>query len=111
MFDHTADLYDAFYDALDKDYGQEARKLIRLVKRVRSARGHRNRPLRTLLDVACGTGRHLEAFAGDHGLECTGVDMSEPMLAIARRRNANARFLRGDMTTLDLAPDTFDVVT
>lgn len=102
MFADTADLYDAFYDALDKDYEAEARKVLRLV------RAHVRRP-RTLLDVACGTGRHLEVFA--RTLDCVGVDIHQGMLDIAARRCPRARFVRADMATLDLSPQRFDIVT
>ena len=102
MFEETADLYDAFYDGLEKDYESEARKVMRLVRR------HKRRP-RTLLDVACGTGRHLEVFA--RTLECVGVDVDAAMLAVAGRRcGANVELVRANMTTLDLGR-RFDVVT
>ena len=77
MFNGTADVYDAFYDALGKDYEWEARKVLRLVRR------HRPRP-RTLLDVACGTGRHLEVFA--RSLRCVGVDLDGDMVRVAAAR-------------------------
>jgi ubiquinone/menaquinone biosynthesis C-methylase UbiE len=102
MFADTADLYDAFYDALDKDYDEEARKVMRLVRR------HLRKP-RTLLDVACGTGRHIQVFA--RTLDCVGVDIHPGMLEIAKQRCPDVTLLRGDMTTLDLGSQRFDVVT
>jgi ubiquinone/menaquinone biosynthesis C-methylase UbiE len=102
MFADTAALYDAFYDALDKDYVAEARKVLKLV------RPHVRKP-RTLLDVACGTGRHVEVFA--RTLDCVGVDIHDGMLDIARRRCPSAQFVRGDMATLDLGDQRFDIVT
>ena len=101
MFEATAPYYDAFYDALDKDYEEEAAKVLRLVRR-------HNRNARTLLDVACGTGRHLEAFA--RTLECAGTDIDGEMLGIAAQRCPGATLVLADMTTLDLGR-TFDVVT
>ena len=101
MFERTADLYDAFYDALDKDYAAEAAKVLRLVRR------HKRRP-RTLLDVACGTGRPLEIFG--RTLECVGVDIDAEMLRIAASRCPGVELVHADMTTLDLGR-RFDVVT
>jgi demethylmenaquinone methyltransferase/2-methoxy-6-polyprenyl-1,4-benzoquinol methylase len=59
-------------------------------------------PSRTL-DVACGTGfltRHLRG-------EVTGLDKSEAMLDIARRRVPGAEFLRGDAVSLPFADRSF----
>jgi demethylmenaquinone methyltransferase/2-methoxy-6-polyprenyl-1,4-benzoquinol methylase len=42
-------------------------------------------PGRRVLDVACGTGSQLRMLA-PLGFACTGVDLSSPMLAVARRK-------------------------
>lgn len=65
-----------------------------------------------LLDLGCGTGRHLAHFAL-RGFEVTGVDLSEHMLGVASRKLAaagcTARLVRGDITRLDeLGLGTFD---
>ena len=67
-----------------------------------------------VLDLGCGTGRHLAHFAAK-GFEMTGVDLSEHMLAVARRRLAaervSATLVRGDITRLDgLGIGRFDYV-
>jgi len=62
-----------------------------------------------VLEVACGTGR-ITLPMGDAGLEITGVDLSEAMLAVARRKMAacptetqgRIQLVRQDMTTLNL---------
>ena len=62
-------------------------------------------PARTL-DVACGTGyltRHLRG-------EVTGLDASESMIAIARERVPEARFVVGDGLSLPFADGGFDRV-
>ena len=102
MADGPADLYDAFYDALEKDYAAEVRTVLRHV-------GSRAPGARTLLDVACGTGRHLALFAAR--LACTGVDLDPAMLDVARARcPRSVRLVEGDMASLDLG-ERFDVVT
>jgi len=57
-----------------------------------------------LLDLGCGTGRHLVHFAR-RGFQVTGIDLSEHMLAIARRKLAEAgcgaTLLSGDISRLD----------
>jgi SAM-dependent methyltransferase len=56
-----------------------------------------------LLDLGCGTGRHLVHFAA-RGFDATGLDLSEHMLAVARRTLAEhcvgATLVHGDITKL-----------
>ncbi|KUM74170.1 methyltransferase domain-containing protein [Streptomyces sp. ISL-22] len=54
-------------------------------------------------DLGCGPGRTTARLAS-MGLSVFGVDLSESMLAIARRENPELRFERGSMLDLDL-PD------
>jgi demethylmenaquinone methyltransferase/2-methoxy-6-polyprenyl-1,4-benzoquinol methylase len=71
-------------------------------------------PYPVCLDLACGTGDVAFLLAGRYpeGV-VTGVDLSEPMLAIARERNrfTNVRFERGDLCGLPFPDDSADVVT
>ena len=67
------------------------------------------------LDVCCGTGDIALGLA-DSGARVTGVDFSEPMLAIARQRIRPEKpglsaFLNGDAQELPFPNETFDVVT
>jgi ubiquinone/menaquinone biosynthesis C-methylase UbiE len=60
-------------------------------------------PPSATLDVACGTGfltRHLRGAV-------TGLDQSERMLAIARERRPDGRFVTGDALALPFANDEF----
>jgi ubiquinone/menaquinone biosynthesis C-methylase UbiE len=61
-----------------------------------------------LLDVACGTGRHLEFLSTS--MQCVGVDIEPALLVIAQRRCPTVTFAPADMRALDLGR-TFDVVT
>lgn len=70
-----------------------------------------------VLDVACGTGDMVVGLA-KQGCTVTGIDISEEMLAIARRKTAAAAphlspptFHLGDAEALPFSDDTFDAVT
>jgi SAM-dependent methyltransferase len=69
-----------------------------------------------VLDIGCGTGSTTLAIArrlGTRG-QCTGVDISEPMLALARSRAARegstAQFVRADAQTHTFVPGSADLV-
>ena len=62
-----------------------------------------SKPLGSTLDLACGTG-DTSIFLHDLGADVVGVDLSEPMLALAKSKAENRKilFLRQNMTSLDL---------
>lgn len=63
-----------------------------------------------ILELGCGTG-HWTQFMAELGFEVTAMDISEPMLAIARNKNiSNAQFLQADATCLPLAKESFDTI-
>jgi len=100
MFGRMAPYYDLLYGP--KDYRSEVRRLVALARRVGRSGG------KDWLDVACGTGRHLEFLRQDHRV--AGVDRSASMLRIARRRLPGVRLRLGDMRTFRLHR-RFDVIT
>jgi SAM-dependent methyltransferase len=69
-----------------------------------------------VLDVGCGTGATTLAVARRLGADaaCTGVDISEPMIALARERAArerlNARFISADAQAHAFAAASFDLI-
>ena len=70
--------------------------------------------VKTVLDLACGTGSYSLAFAG-WGLDVVGVDFEEEMIHYARQKaaessTANVRFLVGDMRKLPDLQKPFDAV-
>jgi SAM-dependent methyltransferase len=93
------ELYDLEYSF--KDYAGEAALLERIID-------DRHPEARTLLDVACGTGRHLEHLRGR--FDCEGVDIDEELLRVARNRLPDIPFQQADMRDFDLGRE-FDVVT
>ena len=62
----------------------------------------------SLLDVGCGTGRHLEYLGSSYEVE--GLDASVGMLEIARARCPGVPFHEADFMAFDLGR-RFDVVT
>ncbi|HET7128505.1 MAG TPA: class I SAM-dependent methyltransferase [Gaiellaceae bacterium] len=93
------ELYDLEYSF--KDYAGEAATIVRIVR-------ERRPDARTLLDVACGTGKHLEHLRTT--FECEGTDIDEGLLRIARDRLPGVPLHEGDMRDLALGRQ-FDVVT
>src|SRR4029077_17259967 len=64
---------------------------------------------RRVLELAFGTG-HLAEQALARGARVIGIDFSERMLALARRRVPAADLREGDATALPYADASFDVV-
>lgn len=60
-----------------------------------------------VLDVACGAGRHARAFQVV-GARCTGVDLSEALLRLARQVTS-APLVRADMRQLPVRPGSQDL--
>lgn len=99
MYRDSAEIYDAIYG--HKDYRAEAERLGDIV-------AARHPGARTLLDVACGSGRHLEHLKNRFRVQ--GLDLNDTLLARARERNPDVVFHRGDMRSFDLG-ERFDVIT
>ena len=100
MFTRSADIYDAVYSF--KDYVAEAERLHELIE-------DHTPGASTLLDVACGTGKHLEQLT--RWYEVQGVDLNEDFVTIARERLGDRAHIHlADMTSFDLAR-AFDAVT
>ena len=100
MYATTARYYDRIYAF--KDYAGEAAKVAGFVAGACQRSGKR------LLDVACGTGMHIEHLSRTFDVE--GLDISPELLAFARDRNPAITFHTGDMRTFELE-QTYDVVT
>lgn len=63
-----------------------------------------------LLDVGCGAGMFCR-MAAKLGARISGLDATEPLIAIARRRVPQGDFRVGEMEELPFADQQFDVVT
>lgn len=101
----SASVYDAIYTQM-KDYRLEASRVHRLVLDVI---GRVNTRDLSLLDVACGTGLHLQYFQSwfEHA---EGLDLDNAMLKTAHKRVPLVRLHQTSMTNFNLGRQ-FDVVT
>ena len=98
MYIRSARIYDAIYGGLD--YSGSARRVDEHIQRL--APGARD-----LLDVGCGTGRHLERLREHYAVE--GLDLNDELLTMARRRLPGVPLHTADMTEAELGR-RFDVV-
>ncbi|MET8900256.1 class I SAM-dependent methyltransferase [Streptomyces sp. NPDC127113] len=62
----------------------------------------------SVLEVGCGVGLNL-LWLARHGFSCTGIDCSEEMVELARRRNPGVDVVKGDFLSYDLTPP-FDAI-
>lgn len=100
LYRELAKYYDLIYSF--KDYQKEAVRIKALISKYKKSEG------KDLLDVACGTGRHLEYLKDE--FSCMGVDVSNEMLEVAMKNADGVVFEQADMTKLNLGKQ-FDVIT
>lgn len=99
MFTKSAKFYDALYNF--KDYKTASEKLHNVIL-------SKNPNAATLLDTACGTGKHIEHLKKFYDAE--GLDLNNELLEIARLRCPQNIFHSADMTDFHLNKK-FDVIT
>ncbi len=89
-----------YYDNVcaKKDYDSEANFIRELLERSNA---------KTILDVGCGTGSHLERLE-KFGFECMGIDLNQDMLDVARQK-VKAQLFQADMRSFWLEKK-FDAV-
>jgi SAM-dependent methyltransferase len=94
-----------FYDTIAEDYAEHFRDVLTVSPVDRAmldafaelvGRGG------VVADLGCGPGR-VTGYLDSLGLSVLGLDLSESMLAIARRENPGLRFEQGSMLELDMA--------
>jgi ubiquinone/menaquinone biosynthesis C-methylase UbiE len=96
LYSQLAKYYDRMY--WWKDYGSEVDFVVGVFRRF-----HVN--VDRMLEVACGTGNHTKILVS-RGYRVTGVDISKPVLEIARKKvKRGADFVQGDMKNLDAVVD------
>jgi SAM-dependent methyltransferase len=99
MFTKSARYYDRLYAF--KDYDKASHELHGIIQA-------RHPSAVTLLDVSCGTGKHIERLRDHYHAE--GLDLNPELLEIARARLPGVPLHVGDMTHFALGR-RFDVIT
>lgn len=95
---HTFDAFARFYDGDYRDYVEDLQLVTDLVQESGGP----------VLEMGCGTGRVLLPLAAG-GVECTGIDLSPALLAVAQAKLTQANLaqrvtlIQGDMRTFDLS--------
>ncbi|WP_329106821.1 class I SAM-dependent methyltransferase [Micromonospora sp. NBC_01699] len=99
--DDLARVYDLVYRARGQDFDREAELVTEIVRA-------RRPDATSLLDVGCGTGEHLLTLSGafDH---VEGLDLSGPMVSVARTKLPGVEIHLRDMRDFDLGR-RFDAV-
>ncbi|HXX87814.1 MAG TPA: class I SAM-dependent methyltransferase [Candidatus Acidoferrum sp.] len=100
LYKELSKYYDLIYSF--KDYKKESVRIKALVSKYKMSEG------KELLDVACGTGQHLEYLKDE--FSCMGIDISNEMLKVAMKNVDGVVFKQANMTTLSLGRE-FDVIT
>jgi len=99
----VAENYDSYYKT---DFGKKVDKLEKkiiseLLNDIQKEK---------LLDIGCGTG-HWTDFFVRHGFQVTGVDSSESMLNIAKRKNIKAQFILANSENLPFEDESYSIIT
>ena len=107
MFDSIAPVYDRLNHLLSFGIDRSwRRRLVRAVSSFCALRGGEVK----VLDMACGTG-DVSIALKRKGLDVVGADISENMLALARKKAPGIDFRYGDASELPFADGSFDAVT
>ena len=102
--------YDDFADDYDASrYSTEKQKLIDTSAKTVVLDLLGNIEGKSILDCGCGTGRFADIFVRS-GADAMGVDISENMLSIAKRKVPGATFIKGDVFSLPFKEKEFDIV-
>lgn len=96
------------YDDLAETYAA-GRHLFDITPILEEFAGHLPREAR-ILDVGSGAGEPVARYFADRGDAVTGIDVSEQMLALARRQVPEADFQAMDARTLEFPPASFDAI-
>lgn len=99
IYTDLAKYYDLIYS--HKDYQHEANQIKSLIKKYKKSNDN------DLLEVACGTGKHIQYFKDSFSILAT--DANKDMLAVAQKNIPSVKFKQADMIHLDL-DKKFDVI-
>ena len=101
-FDKIAETYDDYYKT---DFGKKVDLIEKNIVRHLLSQLPRGKAL----EIGSGTG-HWTKFFKHLGFDIIGVDISDKMLEIARKKLPNIQFVKADATSLPFDDETFDYV-
>ena len=99
LYSELSRYYDLIYH--NKDYEGESERLLEIIEKEKKSNGKK------LLDIGCGTGGHLK-YLSDH-FYCSGLDLNEGILSVAREKLDGVDLVQGDMCDFKLNRK-FDVI-
>ncbi|MFP4402961.1 MAG: class I SAM-dependent DNA methyltransferase [Candidatus Woesearchaeota archaeon] len=100
LYTDLAKYYDLIYSW--KDYMKESEKLVKLILKYKKSNGN------NLLEVGCGTGKHLSYLKNN--FSCIGIDLNLGILNIAKKNVKDVSFKKADMINFNLNKK-FDIIT
>ena len=92
------------YDTLASSYDARFQSKVALIENELATA---NLPTRNVLDLGCGTGLYLD-YCQPSGY--VGLDISQDMLAVARAKFTDAKFIQSDMSAIPLPDNSVDAV-
>lgn len=92
LYNKLTRYYDLIYSW--RDYKKDANKIKKLISKYKKSKGNE------LLDVACGTGKHLKFLKNK--FFCVGIDSSREMLKIGRKNTEGVKFKLANMINFNL---------
>ncbi len=101
MFSNSAEYYDRIYSKF-KNYAEECEKIREILQAEHPTAS-------TILDVACGTGKHAQILHDEYGYSVDGVDLERAFVETARYNIPSGNFYQADMSDFSLGK-TYDVV-
>jgi len=94
------DVFGRFYDAIMGDRAEATKRLREFIRKA-------SPKAKNVLELGCGTGSVLKHLAKDY--DVCGLDLSERMLSLAKKKVPQARLSRQDMVRFH-SSETFDVI-
>ncbi|KAI4104146.1 MAG: hypothetical protein LQ339_003999 [Xanthoria mediterranea] len=106
-------LYDKWAATYNDEVGDDAQDYVAPVLVAQVALKSSNNPARSvILDAGCGTGLVGQALATSGVKAIDGLDLSNPMLTVARKTGAYRDLAQADLTRrIEKADNTYDIVT
>ncbi|TYL48356.1 class I SAM-dependent DNA methyltransferase [Marinomonas sp. IMCC 4694] len=93
-----------YYDLMCADINYQAQsKSVQRLDQIFGNQGKRH------LDLACGTGPHI-AYLLQEGYQCSGLDINQPMLDLAKQRCPEANYSLGNMCAFETI-EPYDLIT